>query len=172
MPSFLARIVSLAKWKERDIGGQKTVPAQGITNDIRVEDDCLSFWTCNPSHPPSLDQVVLALAATRDTVDRLDLVWIDETTIKNIPLRIVPTVGDTPAQLLRDRHRDVADIDLGAMHKLAQDVAKAVNGTQTKRWSKAQVKTILQNAVAQNSLDMNGVREKIRSEIEGAGGSG
>jgi len=168
MPSFLARSVTAGKWKERNIGGQTTIPAQGITSDIRVEDDCLSFWTCDPSHPPSLDQVVLALAATRDTVDRLDLVWIDEAAIKNIPLRIVPTDGDTPAQLLRDRHRDVADIDLGAMHKLALDVAKAVNGTQTKRWSKAQVRTILKNAAAQKSLDMNGVGEKIRIEIEGA----
>jgi hypothetical protein len=112
--------------------------------------------------------VVLALAATRDTIDRLDLVWIDETAIKNIPLRIVPTEGDTPAQSLRDRHRDVADIDLGAMHELAQDVAKAVNGTQTKRWTKAEVRRILKNAAAQNSLDMNGVGERLRSEIEAA----
>ena len=67
MPSFLARSVTPGKWKARDIGGQTTVPAQGITNDIRVIDDCLSFWTCDPSHPPSLEQVVLALAATRDT---------------------------------------------------------------------------------------------------------
>jgi hypothetical protein len=167
MPSFLARSVTTVKWKERDIGGRTAVPAHGITNDIRVTEDRLSFWTCDPSHPPSLEQVVLALAATRDTVDRLDL-WIDETAIKNIPLRIVPTVGNTPAQLLRDRHRDVADIDLGAMHELAQGVAKAVNGTQTKRWTKAEVRRILKNAAAQNSLDMNGVGERLRSEIEAA----
>ncbi len=67
-----------------------------ITNDIRVTDDCLSFWTCDPSHLPSLEQVVLALAATRDTVDRLDLVWIEEAAIQKIPLRIVATEGDTP----------------------------------------------------------------------------
>jgi hypothetical protein len=168
MPSFLARSVTTVKWKERDIGGRTAVPAHGITNDIRVTEDCLSFWTCDPSHLPSLEQVVLALAATRDTIDRLDLVWIDETAIKNIPLRIVPTEGDTPAQSLRDRHRDVADIDLGAMHQLAQDVAKAVNGTQTKRWTKAEVRKILKIAAAQNSLDMNGVGERLRSEIEAA----
>jgi hypothetical protein len=118
MPSFLARSVTTVKWKERDIGGRTAVPAHGITNDIRVTEDCLSLWTCDPSHLPSLEQVALALAATRDTIDRLDLVWIDETAIKNIPLRIVPTEGNTPAQSLRDRHRDVADIDLGAMHQL------------------------------------------------------
>jgi hypothetical protein len=168
MPSFLARSVTTVKWKERDIGGRTAVPAHGITNDIRVTENRLSFWTCDPSHLPSLEQVVLALAATRDTVDRLDLVWIDETAIKNIPLRIVPTEGDTPAQSLRDRHRDVADIDLGAMHELAQNVAKAVNGTQTKRWTKAEVRKILKNAAAQNSLDMNGVGERLRSEIEAA----
>jgi len=167
MPSFLARSVSSAKWKERDIGGRVTVPAEGMTYDLRVTEDCLSFWACDPSHPLSLEQVVLALAATRDTVDKLDLVWIDEDAIKNIPLRVVQTQGDTPAQLLRDRHRDVADIDLGGVCQLAQDMARAVNGAQTKRWSKAQVRTILQNAAAQNSLDMNAVREKIRIEIEG-----
>jgi hypothetical protein len=168
MRTFLARSVMAAKWKERDIGGHMSVPADGITNDIRVKDDCLSFWTCDPNDPPSVEQVVLALAAARDTVDKLDLVWIDETAIKNIPLRIVPTEGRTPAQLLRDRHRDVADIDLGAMYKLAQDVAKAVNvkPLQVQRWTKAEVMKILKNAAVQNSLDMNAVGEKIRIEIE------
>ena len=57
-------------------------------------------------------------------IDRLDLVWIDEEAVKKISLKITPqTEGDTPAQSLRDRHRDVADIDLGAMYKLALDVA-------------------------------------------------
>jgi hypothetical protein len=54
------------------------------------------------------------------------------------------------------------------MHELAQNVAKAVNGTQTKRWTKAEVRKILKNAAAQNSLDMNGVGERLRSEIEAA----
>jgi hypothetical protein len=122
-----------------------------------VTDDCLSFWTCDPSDLPSVEQVVLALAATRDTVDRLDLVWIDEAAIQNIPLRIVATEGDTPAQLLRDRHRDVADIDLTGLYKLAEDVAKAVNGTQTKRWTKAEVRKILKTAAAAKSLNIEGV---------------
>jgi hypothetical protein len=55
MPSFLARSVTTVKWKERDIGGRTAVPAHGITNDIRVTEDRLSFWTCDPSHPPSLE---------------------------------------------------------------------------------------------------------------------
>jgi len=168
MPSFLARSVTTVKWTERDIGGQMSVPAQGITNDIRVTEDCLSFWTCDPSHLPSLEQVVLALAATRDTVDRLDLVWIDEAAIQKIPLRIVATEGDTPAQPLRDRHRDVADINLTGLYKLAQDVAKAVNGTQTKRWTKAEVRKILKNAAAAKLLNIDGVGAKIRSDIESA----
>lgn len=168
MSAFLARAVTTAKWKERDIGGHMTIPAQGITNDMRVSNDRLSFWTCDPSHSPSLEQVVLTLAATRDTVDRLDLVWIDEAAIKAIPLRIVTIEGKTPAQSLRDRHRDVAGIDLGAIYKLARDVAKAVNGAQTKRWTRAEVKRILKEAAGKKSLDMDGVGANIRSEIESA----
>lgn len=126
---FLARTISTAKWNEREIGGNSTVPANGITSDMRLTDDCLSFWTCDRSQSSSLEQVVLALAAARDTVDRLDLVWLGEASIKNIPLRIVATEGDTPAQALKDRHRDVADIDLGTVYGLAQHVAQAVNGS-------------------------------------------
>jgi hypothetical protein len=126
---FLARGITAAKWKSRKIGRRNKLPADGLTHDLRVAGDCLSFWTCDPTQPLSLDQVVLALAANRDTVDRLDLVWLPESTFNLIHLKIVQTEGNTPAQALRNRHRDVGDIELTSVYKLATHLAKAVNDT-------------------------------------------
>jgi hypothetical protein len=162
---FLARGVNAGKWKKRKIGQVFRVPAEGLTKDFRVEEDCLSFWTCDPTQPSSLDDVVLAVAVTRQTVDRLDLVWLEEEAIIATRAKVVETLGETPARTVRDRHRDVANFGLTGVSKLAHAVAKAVNGTQTKRWTKKQVLEIIDNAVRNNALDLDGLSADIKEKI-------
>jgi hypothetical protein len=163
---FLARGVTAAKWKKRKVGRQMRVPADGLTNDFRVQDDCLSFWTCDPTQATSLEEVVLALASARDNIDRLDLVWVDQASITTARAKVVETLGETPAYTVRDRHRDVADLGLNGVAKLANGVAKAINGTQTKRWSKAEVQKILVDAAQKKALDVNQLKDGIRSKLE------
>ena len=163
---FLARSVTAAKWKKRKVGRRTRAPADGLTNDFRVQGDCLSFWTYDPTQASSLEQVVLALASARDNIDRLDLVWVDQATITTARAKVVETLRETPAHTVRDRHRDVADLGLNGVAKLANGVAKAVNGTQTKRWSKAEVQKILVEAARNNALDVGQLKEGIRNKLE------
>ena len=163
---YLARGINAAKWKKCKIGRQKKVPATGITHDLRVEDNCLSFWTCDPSQASSLEEVVVAFAATRDNVDRLDLVWIDENVSTKANATIVHTPGDTPAVQLRDRHRNVAALGLAAVSRLAHGIANATNGTQTRRWTRSEVLKILTDAASNNQIDVNLLSENIASKIQ------
>lgn len=165
---FLARLVNTAKWKKRKVGRQMRIPADGLTNDLRVQEDCLSFWTCDPTEPTSLEHVVLALASARDSIDRLDLVWVDESSIAASRAKIVATPGQTPAHKIKDRHRDVAEFGLNGVSKLAIGIAKAVNGAQTKRWTKAEVQKILIEAARKNALDFHQLKEGIRTKLEAA----
>ena len=163
---FLARSVTAAKWKKRRVGRQTRVPADGLTSDFRVQDDCLSFWACETNEVASLEQVVLALAAARDRIDWLDLVWIDQATITTARAKVVESLGETPAISVREHHRDVTGLGLSGVAKLANGVAKAVNGTQTKRWTRAEVQKILVDAARNRGLDVNQLKEDIRTKLQ------
>lgn len=162
---FFARMVDHAKWKKRKVGRFTRVPPDGLTNNLRIQNDRLSFWMCDPKQEASLEQVVLALASSRDSIDRLDLVWVDEIDILATKARILEIEGETPAHTIRKQHRDVADLGLNGVIKLAHYIAKAINGNQTKRWSKSQVQKIMVDAVNNNTLDLDQLKEGIRSKL-------
>jgi hypothetical protein len=167
-------MINVAKWKMRAIGQlpRARVPGEGVTSDLKIENSSLSFWACDPTQSSSLEQVVLALASGRDKLDRLDLVWLDEAAIAKAKARLVESPGDTPAQEIRDRHRDLTDFSLNGVFNLARGIAKAANGGRTKRWTKAEVLKILTDAANTNALDFSQLSEEIRDKIQSAQAQG
>lgn len=165
MPTFLARSISLAKWNARENISADALPADAVTIDLRTKDNILSFWICNPTDENSLQDVALAIASTRDTVQRLDIVWLEERNVARMDVAINPTVGETPAKHLNKNHRDIVGIDLLRLVRLARSVGSAVGNQQTKRFTAKEVEHLLLEAVKNGIVSAGDLRTGVSAKI-------
>ena len=133
---------------------------------MRTSDNTLSFWLYDSDKNGSFEDVALALAATRDTVQRLDLVWVDEEQVKKMELSIRSAKGQTPAKHLQDSHRDVVGVDLTRLVRLARTVAKAVSNNQMKRFTEKQIGDFLAKAARDKLISTEDFKKSIAKKIE------
>ncbi len=165
MPRLLARLISAQKWRSRVNIAESEIPADAVTSDLRTASNCLSFWACDTGAPDTVENVVVALASARDTVQRLDLVWLDEDHVRSANLKVEETSGDTPAKPLAGTHRDVIGIDLLRLVALSQLIDQAVKGNQTRRFTEREVASLLARAVRDKIIDASGLKPGIARRL-------
>ncbi len=73
---FLARMITRHKWQPKDGLAANEIPADAITADLRTANNTLSFWQCGRATDLEVSDAVLAIAAGRDRIQKLDIVWI------------------------------------------------------------------------------------------------
>ena len=89
---FLARKITLAKWKAKRELSEGEISADAITADLRTRENKLSFWRCDSE--TEVEDAVLAIAAAGERVDKFYIVWIDEDELKTDG----QTLEDTPGR--------------------------------------------------------------------------
>jgi len=57
---------------------EEGISADAVTTDLRTRNNNLSFWQCSEKTNKEIENVVLAIAAGRDKIDRIDIVLIDD----------------------------------------------------------------------------------------------
>lgn len=162
--SVLARKISLAKWQERAGLNADEVPADAV-GDLRTLGNGLSFWHCKDDTDSEIHKVVLALAAGLERVDKMDLVWVDESAVTDDKLDCVKSEGDTPVDSLRNRHVDIVNLDLVRLGKLAMLLAKGISKTQCRRINKKDVVEIIVSAVREQLVSLDDLKEGVRVEV-------
>lgn len=76
---FLARKITRAKWThKRGQLAKGEIAADAVTADLRTQDNALSFWRCPAEARDDIEKAALAIAATRDRVDKIEIVWLTE----------------------------------------------------------------------------------------------
>ena len=100
--SFFIRMIAKQKWEkvsEMNLSNiPKEVPSDFLTSEFRTQNNTLSVWKVDDLSEESIHRVVKALASSRDKIDRLDLIFLDEEKLKqsNIDLKNSPEAADTP----------------------------------------------------------------------------
>jgi hypothetical protein len=160
--AILTRKISRSKWEHKDGFGPDEICSDAVTSDLRTTDNALSFWRCE------VDEAALALAATLERPDKLDIAWMTEDAVREEGLLIAPTDGRTPVESLVKSHVDVERLDLVRLSKVAHLVAKAVRDLQCKRLTKNEVVSILADAVQRNILELNMLADLLRDAVQAA----
>ena len=166
MRRYLAKGISNAKWQSRRHIPNHSLPADAIGADLRTQENTLSFWSFCIGSGEHLEDVVLALAATRDNVQRLDLAWVDEKKIKRMKLRVEATDGTTPATDLKDRHRDVVGIDLDRMCRLARGIRDSLDNDRTRIFREKEVLEILAKGAEDKVVPLNELKPNVIKWVE------
>lgn len=161
---WLVRKLTRAKWEATDGIEQQEIPADAVTSDLRTTGNKLSFWKCENITNTDLCDVVLAMAAAAERIDRMDLVWIERTALGGIVFEDSP--GRTPIADMVGRHTDAVSLDLDRLGKVARQIAEALRQNRFRRWTRGEVDRILRDALTAGRVRTEQLPEEVRKELE------
>ena len=163
---FLARMITRPKWEPKQGLASDEIPADAITADLRTSNNALSFWQCGEATDSEISTAVLAIAAGRDRLQKLDIVWIPQDELVGHQMR--STRGRTPVRALIQSHVDVCHLDYGRLGQIGEQVAVAIRRDRFKRFSQGVIRDLLVEAVQNGSVSEEDLAETLRSEIRAA----
>lgn len=164
---FLARKVTRAKWAARQGMPEGRIAADAVTTDLRTQDNKLSFWECGSASAEEIGEAALALAAGRERLDKVELVWIATSDLVKDGLDLSNSRGRTPVPDLAERHVDVQQLDYEGLGKVAVRVSSALSKNRHRRLAKQAVKGLLVGAIGDGRLRREELAQKLASELEG-----
>lgn len=143
------------------------ISADAVTADLRTQSNKLSFWRCDDGTDQEIENVVLAIAAGRDRIDKVEIVLIDDTGLKKDGQTIRATDGRTPIGSLVKLHVDVIQLNYYRLGEVARRVASAIAAGQCHRVSKKRVEALLVTAIdGGNVLQLDGLNDKLRRQVQ------
>lgn len=148
MPSFLRRI-NKAKWyPHAGVPWLRPSDLQAdALADLYTKDNRLSVWYVDDQ--VNVDDIVTALAATRDAPTNFDYVLVDERTITILDIAIRPSPFDTPDARVNSLHRDFVELTDFKLRSLAGVIALR----KPTRMAPSDVKSRLKHGVSTGVLD-------------------
>lgn len=167
MPVF-ARMIARAKWEQNADLRECEIAADAVTGDLRTTQNRLSFWHCGVGETVEFERAALAMAAARDRLDRMDIVYLDEDRIRTSGLRTQMTPGSTPVSSLRSFHIDVAELDLTRLATIARMIATAHRANAVLKISRLEILAILVRAVRDGLVSTDALRGDLKTKVEAA----
>ena len=162
---FLACKITRAKWLQRPELAQGEIAADAVTADLRTNGNALSFWRCDTGAEDQVEAVALAMAASGDRIDKLDVVWIAERHFAEDGQTWEATEGRTPVAELRRRHVDLQRLDYVRLGNVARHVAAAIESERCLRLTRRRVKMLLVAAVRRDEVALDDLADRVRDEV-------
>ena len=163
---FLARMITRSKWEPKPWMQAGSFSADAVTGDLRTQGNALSFWRCASDTAADLENVVLAIAAGRDGIGKVEIVWLEDEDLQADGQSLEDTDGRTPVADLAERHVDVRQLDYDRLGKVARRVASAIAADQYRRLTKARVRKLLVSAVSRGRVSLEALSEKVQTELQ------
>ena len=161
----VVRMITRSKWEPKSDEQVGEIPADAVTGDLRTQGNTLSFWRPPSGNEEDFEDVVLAIAAGRDKVDKVEIVWLDKDDLLNDGLALVQADGSTPFRKMIKLHADVPRLDYTRLGRIARRIASAIAADRYRRITRARVRQILVSAIEGQRLNIEDLNEKIQVEI-------
>ena len=163
---FIARMITCTKWEPKQGLPPRKISADAVTGDLRTKNNTLSFWRCQSGTEDDFNDAALAIAAGRNRVDRVEIIWIDDQDLETDEQTLKDTKGRTPVADLVERHVDVCELDYERLGKVAYRIVSALDKNQLLKLPRKRVKRLLVAAVSEGRVDIEALDEKVRTEVE------
>lgn len=165
---YLARKISRPKWEPKPYTGPEDVRADAITGCLRTLNDTLSLWQCSQDNADVAD-VALALAASMEKIEGMHVVLLPKSdlSIDGFSFEVTPEHANTPVEDLCARHVDLVNLTMTLLCSLARRIATNVRqGLSLYQFTRREVRDILCRAVKAARVDINSLKNDVRSEIQ------
>ncbi len=163
MPFYLIRINrriwdrdGYADWLQ---AGQ--APAD-LFRDLRVVNGRISVWHIEDDKS-NLDQVITALAVTRDNIDVFDYGLFDQMIVGASGIRTGSAAGDTPLHSANHWHSDLVELTVDNWAVL---VKALFNVMETDRRSAPEIRTLILTALQEHAVELSALNDRLRPRIQ------
>lgn len=162
MPFFL-RVLSRGRWiiDVRDPRVPDDLRADAL-GDLRSHADGLSVWHIEDDFS-NLDDVIVALAAQRETLAALDYVLLDIDAVRATGGAIERSTGATKHTTANVHHRDLVELTIGHIIRLASLIGERRDDIV--RRSRVEVGRLLERALDDGDIRQDDLPERIRATL-------
>jgi hypothetical protein len=137
------------------------IPADPL-NDVRTQDNALSVWLVDDGKQ-NLNRVALAIAATRQRVDKLDYLLFDLQILSDSDVETCKSRGTTPDEQVNDWHLDL--VELSGLELVSLVRAILTSDYETGRFLPKEVVELLKDAVKAGQINQEKLNKGIKSAI-------
>ena len=128
--------------------------------DLQTRDNRLSLFRVESEQ--ETEQVVVALAATKQNLANLDYAVFDQTQLSDTQISVRQEDGDTPDMQVNKRHYDISELTVSKLAILAQIIS---DGTHC-RVPRKTIELRLKDAVRAGILDRARVNSQLLDKLE------
>jgi hypothetical protein len=156
---LLLRAIRKSRWNKTNcpwlpVGDIQADPL----GDLATGSNTLSVWLVQDDRS-NLNDVLLALGASRDTASNLDYTIFDIDLLVNINIKLETNEGKTPYAKANCWHRDLVELTANKIVKLAESLLK---NAELERFSEKEMIKLIQDAVNNKQID----RTKLKPSID------
>ncbi|GAB6395526.1 MAG: hypothetical protein MdMp024_1838 [Bacteroidales bacterium] len=159
---MLIKKIDKAKWFSGDIINEPP-SADAITNCLNTKQNKLSVWRIN--NESELKEAVLAIVSGQDHLETIDVVMLDDDYFVEHRISAEAIDGRTPVEDLKHTHRNLCSLNLLTLGMVAEHVVENIKNDKLKRFTRAQLKDIITDAVTKKRLNFSDLKEDIQKKI-------
>ena len=166
--SFYVRKVTKSKWP-KTVEGVKSpddLDAELFLGEFMPEKNQLSFWLVDSIDELQNAVIAIALTPKATSIQKVDVVWVEEDTIDKLDLKTKCSGGDTAARKFAGLHREICELTYSSLGTIANEVFTAIhNEGQSKRISKSEMELFLKEALKNKIIDLDFCSEDMKEKL-------
>ena len=158
------RKINQAKWLQADIVNGAKIPADAITNCLRTQQNALSVWKIKSED--EIENAVIAIVSGHPhPFETFDIVLLNPEYLERNGVNFTATEGTTTVKRLKDMHFDMVDLTYEKLGIVACHIVEKFKEKKVLRYTKKNLKDILNNAINEKRLDINELSENIKNKL-------
>lgn len=161
--SFLVRKIERPRWIGSDEFGSR-IKADLVSSCLIPKGSELSVWYAE--NDDEVGDAKLAVLAAANKLATTDLVVIPTKVVEDAGLSIIFTEPKVGPASLKSMHRDIADLDLDGLKKVAEIVQQMLIDKKDERFTLSQCRELLEQAIAAKKFDKSELHEDIARKLK------
>lgn len=161
--TFLVRKFNRAKWSTTNNVDVFDINSDAITTCLKSSGNTLSVWEINKVD--DLDSAVLAMASNFDKLEAADFVILEKKSLESKDIDIVKTDGNTVVEDLIETHYDLSKLNYFKIGLIAEHLSERIV-THHKRYTLAELRKVLFDAIKSGRLKDSDIKEKVLLEVK------
>lgn len=164
--SLLVRKINKAKWQVEAEKYVLPASADSITRCLTTTKNTLSFWLVREE--AAVEEAVLAIAASNDSLDTIDVVVIPQSKFEESGFVIEETEGLTACKDLAQTHRDLAKLNVKHLDKLSEMIVEELQRGKVKRYTLPALRKLIQAAIEAGRIVPEELKDGVRRKVTSA----
>lgn len=163
---LLLRAIRKNRWYTSDSGTVSWLLKGEIQadplGDLATRDNTLSVWQVEDDNS-NLNQVIAALASSRDSISNLDYVVFDIDLLVGTGIKIEINRGATPYEMANIWHRDLVELTATKLVRLAETM---LTHSRIERILEKKILHLIKDAVQNEQIDKAKLKEGVTKKLD------